>query len=50
VNDFTKEEQYKFNIMQFMQDAECLVDKEGRPIISWKANKRGSRTFLVKGA
>lgn len=43
------EEQYKFNIMQFMQDAECLVDNEGRPIVSWKANKRGTRTFLMKG-
>jgi putative phage-type endonuclease len=44
------EEQYKFNIMQFMQDAECLVDDSGKPIISWKANKRGTRTFLMKGA
>lgn len=44
------EEQYKFNIMQFMQDAECLVDDTGRPVISWKANKRGARTFLMKGA
>lgn len=44
------EEKYKFNIMQFMQDAECLTDETGRPIISWKANKRGSRTFLLKGA
>lgn len=44
------EEKYKFNIMQFMQDAECLVDGEGKPIVSWKANKRGSRTFLLKGA
>lgn len=44
------EEQFKFNIMQFMEDAECLVDDEGTPIVSWKTNKRGSRTFLVKGA
>lgn len=43
------EEKYKFNIMQFMQDAECLVDGSGRPIVSWKSNKRGSRTFLLKG-
>lgn len=42
------EEQYKFNIMQFMQDAECLTDETGRPIISWKSNKRGARTFLLK--
>jgi putative phage-type endonuclease len=43
------EDQYKFNIMQFMQDAECLVDAEGKPIVTWKANKRGARTFLMKG-
>lgn len=44
------EEKYKFNVMQFMQDAECLVDSEGKPLVSWKANKKGSRTFLLKGA
>lgn len=43
------EDQYKFNIMQFMQDAEVLVNDEGTPIVSWKANKRGSRAFLMKG-
>lgn len=43
------EEKYKFNIMQFMEDAECLIDGQGIPIISWKADKRGSRRFLVKG-
>lgn len=43
------EEQYRFNIMQFMEDAECLTDASGRPIVSWKSNKRGSRTFLLKG-
>jgi len=43
------EERYKFNVMQFMGDAECLVNGNGEPIVSWKANKRGSRTFLVKG-
>jgi putative phage-type endonuclease len=43
------EEHYKFNIMQFMQDAEVLVDENNKPIISWKANKRGTRTFLMKG-
>ncbi len=43
------EEKYKFNIMQFMQDAECLTDELGMPIVSWRANKRGTRTFLMKG-
>lgn len=44
------EDQYKFNIMHFMKDAECLTDQSGKPIVSWKANKRGTRTFLLKGA
>lgn len=43
------EDKYKFTVMQFMKDAEVLVDSENRPIISWKANKRGTRTFLMKG-
>jgi putative phage-type endonuclease len=43
------EEKHKFNIMQFMQDAEVLVNENNEPVVSWKANKRGSRTFLVKG-
>jgi putative phage-type endonuclease len=43
------EEKYKFNIMQFMKDAECLINETGQPIVTWKANKRGSRTFLMKG-
>ncbi len=43
------EEKYKFNIMQFMQDAEVLVNETGQPVVSWKANKRGSRAFLLKG-
>ena len=43
------EETNKFNIMQYMNDAECLTDEDGRPLVTWKANKRGSRTFLLKG-
>lgn len=43
------EEQFKFNIMQFMKDAEVLVNESGQPVVSWKANKRGTRTFLMKG-
>jgi putative phage-type endonuclease len=43
------EDKYKFNIMQFMEDAECLVDDFGKPIVTWRVNKRGSRTFLMKG-
>jgi putative phage-type endonuclease len=43
------EEETRFNIMKYMNDSECLLDEEGRPLITWKANKRGSRTFLLKG-
>jgi putative phage-type endonuclease len=43
------EEESRFNIMRYMQDNECLLDESGRPLITWKANKRGSRTFLLKG-
>lgn len=42
------EEKHKFEVMQFMKDAECLVDNDGRHVVTWKANKRGSRTFLIK--
>jgi len=39
----------KFNITKYMEDAECLVDQDGKPLATWKENKRGSRTFLLKG-
>lgn len=43
------EEESRFNIMRYMEDNECLVDESGKPLITWKANKKGSRTFLLKG-
>ena len=43
------EEKYKFNIMEFMQDSECMTDQSGKPLVYWKSNKRGARTFLVRG-
>lgn len=43
------EEESRFNIMRYMEDNECLVDEWGKPLITWKANKRGTRTFLLKG-
>jgi predicted phage-related endonuclease len=42
------EEAYRFNIMQFMEDAEALTDGE-ETLVTFKANKRGSRSFLLKG-
>jgi|HubBroStandDraft_2_1064218.scaffolds.fasta_scaffold01505_9 putative phage-type endonuclease len=43
------EERCKFNIIKYMEDSEALVDESGKEFISYKANKKGSRTFLVKG-
>jgi len=43
------EEKYKFNIMKHMKDAEALVDNSGQILATFKTNKRGSRTFLIKG-
>lgn len=44
------EERHKFNIMNYMADAEYLVNSDGKPIASWKADKRGVRKFLLKSA
>lgn len=43
------QEVIRFNIMAYMEDAECLSDSEGKPLITWKSNKKGSRVFLLKG-
>ncbi len=43
------EEKAKFNIMQYMEDAEALCGYDDKQLITWKTNKKGSRTFLVKG-
>lgn len=43
-------EKLKFEVMQYMQESDCLVDSEGKPLATWKANKKGARMFLVKGA
>jgi putative phage-type endonuclease len=43
------ENDYKFKILSYMEDAECLVDMDGKPLATYKANKKGSRTFLLKG-
>jgi putative phage-type endonuclease len=42
------EEIHKFNIMKYMEDAEALTDGE-ETLVTFKANKRGSRSFLLKG-
>lgn len=44
-----QQEALRFNIMKHMEDAECLMDEEGKPLVTWKANKKGSRVLLLKG-
>ena len=39
----------KMRIMDFMKNNEYLHDAEGNILVSWKANKKGSRVFNVKG-
>lgn len=39
----------KFEIMNYMETAECLVDENDQPLITWKETKKGNRTFLLKG-
>lgn len=43
------ENEYKFEIAKYMADAECLVDANGKPVATYKANKKGSRSLLLKG-
>jgi putative phage-type endonuclease len=43
------EEESRFTIMSYMQECECLTNESGIPLVTWKTNKRGSRTFLLKG-
>lgn len=43
------EKEYRFQIMNHMKDSECLIDESGKPLVTWKANKKGQRTFLLKG-
>lgn len=46
----TKEQDnYKFEIMKYMEDAECLSSERGETLATWKTNKKGSRVLLVKG-
>lgn len=42
------EDKYRFNIMQFMEDAEVLVNSNNEPIVSWKSTRNGQRRFVIK--
>lgn len=42
-----QKEQTKFNIMNFMRDADTLTYND-KVLATWKTNKKGTRTFLLK--
>lgn len=42
------EDKYKMLIMQHMGNAEYLADLEGEILVTWKANKKGTRVFNIK--
>lgn len=42
-------EKERFNILRYMEDTECLADAFGNTLATAKINKKGSRTFLIKG-
>jgi putative phage-type endonuclease len=49
IKDLTSsEENNKIEIMKYMEDAECLLDHNENPVITWKTNKRGTRVFSIK--
>ena len=39
----------KLNVMQYLEDSEYLLDENDSVLATWKTNKKGSRTFLLKG-
>lgn len=43
------QEQGQIEIMKYMQSAECLTHETGKPLITWKSDKRGYRRFVFKG-
>lgn len=43
------EKDYKFTLIEFMKDAEHIVDGDGNPVVAYKSNKRGTRSLLLKG-
>lgn len=42
------EQDKKFQIMKFMGDSEALIQESGETLVTWKSNKKGGRTFIIK--
>lgn len=43
-----QEEHFKMQIMEYMKEAECLLDESGKPVVTLKPNAKGNRVFLLK--
>ena len=43
-----EEDKLKQVVATHMQDAECLTDANGKTLVTFKTNKKGSRVFLLK--
>ncbi len=39
---------HKMALIELMKDAECLTDETGKPLLTLKADKKGTRRFLLK--
>jgi len=44
-----QETNLKFNLMNYIGDAENLMGTDGDILATWKLNRKGSRTLLIKG-
>lgn len=43
-----KEEALKFELIRYLEDSEALTDKDGKILATYKSNKRGTRSLLIK--
>lgn len=44
-----REKELRFDLMSYIGDAENLMGTDGDILATWKLNKKGSRTLLIKG-
>lgn len=43
-----REKDFRFKVESYMKTAEYLVDEQGKPVVTYIADKKGSRRFIVK--
>lgn len=41
-------EKQKYELMMKMKDAEYIVNIDGKPLVSWKTNKKGHRPLIIR--